>query len=461
MQIDFLLDYQTILANKAQPVHLAVRFRADRLGQTRPRPAAFCVVLDRSGSMEGTPLQQAKAAASLAVRNLRAEDLFALVVFDSEAQTLVPLQPPAQRAHLLRTIDRIASGASTNLTGGWMLGRDELCKAPVNAVRRLLLLSDGLLNCGIVEPTLVRQIVAEALEKHQIRTSCLGFGDGYNEELLAELPRVTNGTFHDAVKPESLPAIFAAELDGLQRITVQNLRLRIRRLDFCEAFVQLGEYPVVLLPDQRPELALGDLVSEEERIACFALEVLPLPVVDGRPVASLEGEELLELEILFDEVTAEKIVSRTVTQRLRIQATQNSAQMTLNHEVVAWVATQRAGKAMRDFGTAMREGRIDAAVALIEQTLANLRAYSGNDRLITDAVAALTELRRMVECGLSGHDLKSAHHRSSRYRKMSSSEYWATHQQAPGFYQPIPPSPEPPSAPPPNPPDTPNPPPNA
>src|SRR6478609_3533294 len=146
MNIETLLDYQTILANQARPVHFAIRFDVKELGQPRPRPAAFCLVLDRSGSMEGEPLQRAKEAAQLVVRNLRAEDQFSLVAFDNEAQTVIPLQSSKNRAAWINTIGRIQSGGSTNLTGGWMLGRDELKKVAPGGSRRLLLLSDGQLN---------------------------------------------------------------------------------------------------------------------------------------------------------------------------------------------------------------------------------------------------------------------------------------------------------------------------
>src|SRR6478735_7958463 len=128
MNIETLLDYQSILANQARPVHFAVRFDVKELGQPRPRPAAFCLVLDRSGSMNGEPLQRAKAAAQLVVRNLRAEDQFSLVIFDNDAKTVIPLQSSQNRAVWINTIGPIQPGGSTNLSGGWMLCRDELEK---------------------------------------------------------------------------------------------------------------------------------------------------------------------------------------------------------------------------------------------------------------------------------------------------------------------------------------------
>ena len=91
MKTELLLDHATILANQARPIHFALRFTADEVAMAARRPAAFCVVLDRSGSMEGRPLEHALTATRTAIKNLRKEDHFALVVFDDAAQVVIRL----------------------------------------------------------------------------------------------------------------------------------------------------------------------------------------------------------------------------------------------------------------------------------------------------------------------------------------------------------------------------------
>src|SRR5262249_36857252 len=150
MKIDLTLDYQTILRNEPRPVHLVASLRAPKLEEhTRPRQAVFAVVLDRSGSMAGEPLQLAREACAAVVRNLRPGDLFTLVVFDDSAQVVIPLQKPADRQRMIGAIERISDGGSTNLMAGWLLGRDELLKAGSGIARKILVLTDGHLNQGI------------------------------------------------------------------------------------------------------------------------------------------------------------------------------------------------------------------------------------------------------------------------------------------------------------------------
>jgi secreted protein with Ig-like and vWFA domain len=91
MNIERELDYKTILRNSSRPVHLVARLTAPAEPLTqRALPSAFTVVLDRSGSMGGAPIEHAKQACRDVIKNLRPEDCFSQVVFDSSAQVITP-----------------------------------------------------------------------------------------------------------------------------------------------------------------------------------------------------------------------------------------------------------------------------------------------------------------------------------------------------------------------------------
>lgn len=308
MKIEAQLDHSTILANQRCPVHLALELTAPFAEGGERRPMAFCAILDRSGSMAGRPLAHAKAACEGIIRNLRSSDQFALVTFDDTAEVVLPIATVRDKARAIEAVRRIQERGCTNLCAGWMLGRDELRKTVENTARRTLLLSDGLLNRGIIDQPEVSRIVSDGLERSQIRTSTLGFGDGYDENFLEKLATGSGGNFYDANSAEKLPAIFEAELEGLQRTACQNVRVRIRKLDFCESWSLYAAFRSIPLPDGRVEISLGDLTSEESATMAFHLDVLPLPMLpDGTAAATLEGERLLELEILWDDPPAPRL----------------------------------------------------------------------------------------------------------------------------------------------------------
>jgi Ca-activated chloride channel family protein len=124
--------YRTILINQAQPVHAVLKLTAEKRASNRKSALAFCAVLDRSGSMNGNPLAYAKKACETVARHLTKDDWFSLVAFDNEAQVIFPLQKITSRDDLVARIRAMETRGSTNLTGGWMLGRDELKKAPAD-----------------------------------------------------------------------------------------------------------------------------------------------------------------------------------------------------------------------------------------------------------------------------------------------------------------------------------------
>jgi Ca-activated chloride channel homolog len=170
MKITYHLDFETIVRGRSSPF-------------------AFGLVLDTSTSMQGKPLEHAKEAARMVITHLSAEDRISVVTSSDTARTVVPLQFPTDKPRLQALIACIEIEGSTNLTAGWMLGRDEVAKAPEEWPRKVLLLTDGQTNIGITEPAQIRQIIGQGWEQAHVRTSCLGFGDGYNEDLLNNLAK--------------------------------------------------------------------------------------------------------------------------------------------------------------------------------------------------------------------------------------------------------------------------------
>ncbi|MFM8831433.1 MAG: vWA domain-containing protein [Spartobacteria bacterium] len=435
MKIQARLDHSTILANQGRPVHLALELVAPPAEASSRRPMAFCAVLDRSGSMRGEPLAKAKAACESIIRNLRSNDQFALVIFDDRAEVVLPMGSVTRKSAAIQSVRRIQDRGSTNLTAGWMLGRDELRKTPDSTTRRTLLLSDGLLNAGITAPDEVTRVVSDGLERSRIRTATLGFGDGYDENLLERLATCSGGNFYDANSAEKLPAIFEAELEGLQRTASQNVRVRVRKLDFCENWVLFASYHSVALPDGRIEISLGDLTSEESATLVFHLDVLPLPILSGgEPVATLEGERLVELEVLWDDLSTPDLASRTHTQTIRILSTQDPADIRVDEDVIPAVATQCAGLAVEKATEAANKYDTDQAIHILQEALAKLESL-GNASKAGDGIEAIRYLLSIIENygTLDARASKAAKFRSSHMRKMKSMAAWTLDEQAPSY----------------------------
>jgi Ca-activated chloride channel homolog len=134
---------------------MAVALEAIKIPQPsdQPRqPIDLAVVLDRSGSMEGRKLTDARQAIVRMLNWLSPEDRLALIVYDNTVQTLFPLTHLTQ-SHLSQyasAAERITAGGGTNLGGGLQSGIDALMQVPSEGRQRTA--SPIRLHWGICPP---------------------------------------------------------------------------------------------------------------------------------------------------------------------------------------------------------------------------------------------------------------------------------------------------------------------
>ena len=76
---------------------------------------AMVLVIDRSGSMTGLPIEMAKAACQATVSTLQGDDLLEVVAFDSRSVRYVKMQPARYRSRIQNEIMRIQPGGGTEI----------------------------------------------------------------------------------------------------------------------------------------------------------------------------------------------------------------------------------------------------------------------------------------------------------------------------------------------------------
>ena len=187
-------------------------------------PVDVAFVLDRSGSMGGEKLALAKEGISLALERLRPTDRMALVIYDDEVEVVQPLTDASETAlaRLQRALRPLDAGGSTFLSGGWIAGCQELANAPAGdtgrtRIRRVILLTDGLANVGILDPQELAKHASQ-LRKRGIVTTTVGVGLGFDEGLLFAMAEAGGGNFVYAENAQVLRNFFAQELQEMLQI---------------------------------------------------------------------------------------------------------------------------------------------------------------------------------------------------------------------------------------------------
>ena len=106
---EILRDQEKSVGGAAYVVRALLGIRGDPPASTGHLPPGIALVLDRSGSMSGAPLERAKEAAALRVRRLAPEDVASVVAYDREAHSFAEPVTGAAQADLVQRIGAITS----------------------------------------------------------------------------------------------------------------------------------------------------------------------------------------------------------------------------------------------------------------------------------------------------------------------------------------------------------------
>ncbi|CAM3916378.1 VWA domain-containing protein [Corallococcus sp. ZKHCc1 1396] len=189
-------------------------------------PVNLALVVDRSGSMMGGKLEDAKRAAQALVRQLNAGDRLALVHYGSNVTTLPSVVIDEQtRASLLQAISRIEVEGATNISGGLQAAAEAV--RPYTReyrVTRTILLSDGQPTEGLVSNTGLFSEVGRMRELG-ITVSALGVGEGFNDVLMRGMAERGGGFSGFISDSAELASIFTRELEQAASTVARNVNL--------------------------------------------------------------------------------------------------------------------------------------------------------------------------------------------------------------------------------------------
>jgi Ca-activated chloride channel homolog len=410
MKTGILIDHEPVAAGRVVRVLLRVDVaapaRADRL------PLNLSLVLDRSGSMHGEKLQAARAAAALLVRRLAPDDVVSVVAYDDEVHTVAEPAKGAAQAALPRQIERIETGGSTNLSGGWLRGRELVAgNLLARGVNRVILLTDGLANVGIVDPQKLTGLAAQG-SKAGITTTTIGFGADYDERLLRAMADAGGGSTYYIENADQAAAIFGDELQDLLDIGAQNVTVTVRPAPAAQLVAVHHDYPSAAT-GKVLKLELGDIYAREPKPVLIEL------LVTGDDVAGDDGPAhgvVVELVVAGDVVTADGGVERHVITLPVMLSPDEGARV--EPEVRREMLLLAAARARTD-ALAMRErGDFDDAANILRETARKLREAGLDDAQLAEHASDLAVLSESFAAHMvSDADRKYMHQRAYNARR--------------------------------------------
>jgi Mg-chelatase subunit ChlD len=404
-------DRRYIPAGSPAERYLAITVTAPSRERQTDRPSVnVALVLDRSGSMGGRKFEMARQAVDHAIKLLQERDRLAVVCYDDHIDTLLGATSatPEARALALERLRAIDARGSTDLCGGWLRGAGEIAPPAQQglladeAIRRVLLLTDGLANRGEQNPDALARHAAD-LRARGVATSTFGLGADFDETLLSRLATDGGGHFYFIEQPAQIADFLTSELGETLDVVARDVRLifggesdvKVRCLsDF------VTQQQTATSGEAETHVRLGDLVSGQQVTVLVAVQC-PARELNKHAVVTVR---LADRERVF-------FPQSMIVDWQAVGADGNAGQR-VNEEVLVQVARVVASKARLAALDANRRGAVVAATGIIKDAVVWLRDLAPGIEAVQRLAAELDAELQDFEVAMQPMALKARYFES-------------------------------------------------
>jgi Ca-activated chloride channel family protein len=311
---------------------------------TLPRsPVEMFFTLDVSGSMNGKPIEQSKAAMRYALQNMRPDDTFQVVTFAGQASTLAPQPLPATKQNLekgLRFMEAAQGSGGTMMLQGIRASLD--APADESRPRFVAFLTDGYIGNEAEILGALRGSLGQS------RVFSFGVGSSPNRYLLDAMAKTGRGAVAYLGLNDDGSKVMSQYFDRVSHPALTNLRIDWGGLGVKQVFPRelpdlfVGR-PVILTgkfdgaPDKAATIKVTGQVGGETRtieIPVNATEVetaqSALPAVWARQMIADLGEQAtydpnIELPQMVKQVALEYGLMSSFTAFIAVDAATKTA----------------------------------------------------------------------------------------------------------------------------------------
>lgn len=358
-------------------------------------PLNVALVLDSSVAMNGNgKFQLACETVEYALRLLHAEDRFTLVVYDADAEVLVPatLATRAAKRSALSRLREVDLRDGTNLQAGWEAAAGELGRVLTGlSMNRALLITSGHTD---LDRQVTWELGAQAAELRRggIATSTFSVGSDCDERWLRDIAHEGGGNCHAIHSSSQIASAIERELGERLEMASHDAALHIALPSGAEAMPLDWQQESVQEADGNLRIELGSLTYEQEISMLLRIRF-----------ATGTTNQLAQVRASVTETGSEGVRgSATLAWRYATHVA-NDAQ-TRDRAIDLRVATVHAARARAAAIDATRNGDVEAARRAMEGTAARVRRYASGDSALTALWRALLEESEQI----AGHPLGAA-----------------------------------------------------
>ncbi len=398
------------------PMHVRLTLRStDAAAKERPH-LSVVVVLDVSGSMRGQLIQSARTAASALVDKLDSGDDFSLVTFSTDAKVLIPIgRIGKDREAVKKTISEIHEGGGTNIGEGLRLGYEQVNdkKVPSDAVRVVMLLSDGRANGGITDRRQLSKLALDAFQSG-IQTSSFGLGTDYDGPLMSQIANDGAGGYYYLRDGSQIAPALGTELDKRLDPVATALEVRVRLKPGVELLNVYGSRrlsegeaqrvrTIEVAEDKQEEKRHGIKANRQEDvqggmrffIPAFARNDTHSILLKLRVPEGVGEKDVAMVELKYKDRIAKKNVADEIPVKLEYADSDVASARTIDPQVARTVQGFLAGESLMKAAQLVAQGQAAQAVDLLgeREGLLHYAAAELGEPLFVEDAKRLARLR--------------------------------------------------------------------
>ncbi|MBD2137521.1 VWA domain-containing protein [Anabaena sp. FACHB-1237] len=348
MKVHTKSSFNDINVDAAQTINqrqLSLSISAIPTNSEASLPLNIALILDKSGSMEGEPLNKVIQAVEQLLDYLKPGDRLSIIAFANLPEVIIPNQIVTDTKTIKTTLrQKIKASGGTVIAEGLSLGITELLKGTKGAVSQVFLLTDGHGDQGLklwkwqIGPNDNKRcvVLAKKAAKLNLTINTLGFGNNWNQNLLEKIADIAGGTLTYIEYPEQIISQFSRLFRRIQSVGLTNAYLLLSfipsvRLAELKPIAQVlpdtVEIPVETEANGSLVIRLGDLMQDIEKVVLANIYIGKLP----------EGNQVIgHIQIRYDDpgTNQERLFSPLIPISVNVMSNYSPA---VNEEVLKYV----------------------------------------------------------------------------------------------------------------------------
>lgn len=416
VRMELLPQYDPLFGGGATDLNVLVRLSAGgQLSPTRPN-LDLAIVLDRSGSMAGAKLADAKQAGLELIKLLEPRDRVTLITYDDTVVVNERLRPVDAAGYdaLRGALLQVTEGGSTALGPAIIeaLSILEPASRGDKDISHVVLLSDGLANVGEQRPDVLGARAAMGFTKG-VSTSTLGVGLDYNEDLMTKLADQGGGRYHFIKDSATIPTVLTEELAGLASTVAREVVLTIKNSPAVSGVTAFG-YPTEV-KDGVTHVRVGSMRAGQTREIIVRLKVTPT----ATPTLALGDFGLRFKDTTQDGKLQEGMAALTV----KVSNDELAVRQAEHTEVTVRVAEVESAELLEQAARAVEARDYTNARQLLNNNITQTRSKAratNNKKLEMQAVELEEALKQVDKAEVSESEQKNftKEQKSKSYNKM-------------------------------------------